>query len=97
MTAASAVSLENVPRVWLRAEARHARPLDRGMAGSQRVPVLPDRGDGIEPLLSWHQVQTDEELAADLQQVKAAGLIPEEVVRWCITGDGSPCWQGHGR
>jgi Uncharacterised protein family (UPF0236) len=44
----------------------------------------------IEHLLSWHQVQTDEELGAALQQVKAAGLIPEEAVRPCIIGDGAP-------
>jgi hypothetical protein len=42
----------------------------------------------IVQVLSWHQVQTDEELAAALQQVKAAGLIPEDQVRLCVVGDG---------
>jgi hypothetical protein len=31
----------------------------------------------IIQVLSWHQVQTDEEAAEALRQVKAAGLIPE--------------------
>jgi hypothetical protein len=44
----------------------------------------------IEQVLSWHQIQTDEELAAALAQVKAAGLIPEEAVRLCVIGDGAP-------
>jgi Uncharacterised protein family (UPF0236) len=44
----------------------------------------------IVHLLSWHQVQTDEELAAALHQVKAAGLIPEDQVRLCVIGDGAP-------
>jgi Uncharacterised protein family (UPF0236) len=44
----------------------------------------------IVQVLSWHQVQTDEELAAALQQVKAAGLIPEQEVRLCVIGDGAP-------
>jgi hypothetical protein len=44
----------------------------------------------IVQVLSWHQVQTDEELAAALQQVKAVGLIPEDQVRLCVVGDGAP-------
>lgn len=43
----------------------------------------------IVHLLSWHQVQTDEEAAEALRQVKAAGLIPEERVRLCVLGDGA--------
>jgi hypothetical protein len=46
--------------------------------------------DRIEHVLSWHQVQTDEELAAALQQVQAAGLIPEAQVRLCVVADGAP-------
>jgi len=38
----------------------------------------------IVHLLSWHQIQSDEELFAALQQVKDAGLIPEEAVRLCV-------------
>jgi len=44
----------------------------------------------IIQLLSWHQVQTDEELAVALHQVKAAGLIPEDQVRLCLIGNGAP-------
>ena len=44
----------------------------------------------IEHVLSWHQIQTDEELAAALVQVKAAGLIAEEAVPLCVIGDGAP-------
>ena len=46
-------------------------------------------GKRIEHLLSWHQVQSDEELADALQQVKEAGLIPEEQVRLCVVADGA--------
>jgi hypothetical protein len=43
----------------------------------------------IVHVLSWHQVQTDEEAAEALRQVKAAGLIPEDQVRLCVLGDGA--------
>jgi hypothetical protein len=46
-------------------------------------------GDRIVHVLSWHQVATDEELGEALQQVKDAGLIPEETVRLCVVGDGA--------
>src|SRR5499427_8481065 len=46
-------------------------------------------GDRIVHVLSWHQVATDEELGEALQQVKDAGLIPEETVRLCVIGDGA--------
>lgn len=41
----------------------------------------------IVHVLSWHQVQTDDELAASLQQVKDANLIPEHQVRLCVIAD----------
>jgi hypothetical protein len=44
----------------------------------------------IEPVLSGHQSQTADELAAALAQVKAAGLLPEEAGRWCVIGEGAP-------
>jgi hypothetical protein len=47
-------------------------------------------GGRIVHVLSWHQVQTDDELAAALRQVKGAELIPEAQVRWCVIGDGAP-------
>jgi hypothetical protein len=45
--------------------------------------------DRIVQVLSWHQVQTDEETAEALRQIKAAGLIPEEDVRLCVIADGA--------
>jgi hypothetical protein len=45
--------------------------------------------DRIVPVLSWHPVHTDEEAAAALRQVKAAGLIPEAEVRLCVMADGA--------
>jgi hypothetical protein len=48
----------------------------------------------IVHLLSWHQVQTDEDAAGALRQVKAAGLIPEDQVRLCVLGDGAK-WIWH--
>lgn len=47
-------------------------------------------GDRIVHLLSWHQVQTQEEVFAALEQVKTAGLIPHEQVRLCVIADGAP-------
>ena len=40
-------------------------------------------------MLSWHQVQTDEQIGEALRQVKEAGLIPEDRVRLCVIGDGA--------
>jgi hypothetical protein len=53
-----------------------------------RFSLLTD--DRIVQVLSWHQVQTDEDAAAALRQVKAAGLIPEAEVRVCVMADGAP-------
>lgn len=49
---------------------------------------LVDR-ERIVHLLSWHQVQSDKELGEALRQVKEAGLIPEEEVRFCVVADGA--------
>lgn len=46
-------------------------------------------GDRIVHLLSWHQVQTDQELAEALKQVKQVGLIPLSKVRLCVIADGA--------
>ncbi len=46
-------------------------------------------GERIVHVLSWHQVQTEAELGAALQQVKEAGLIPEDQVRLCVVCDGA--------
>ena len=46
-------------------------------------------GDRIVHLLSWHQVQNEEDLGHALKQIKDAGLIPEETVRLCVIGDGA--------
>ncbi len=49
---------------------------------------LVDKGR-IVHVLSWHQVQTDEQIGEALRQVKEAGLIPEDRVRLCVIGDGA--------
>lgn len=41
-------------------------------------------------LISWHQVQSDKELANALQAIKDADFFPEERVRLCVIGDGAP-------
>lgn len=46
--------------------------------------------DRILHLMSWHQVQNEEEFSEGLLKIKAAGLIPENKVRLCIIGDGAP-------
>jgi len=46
-------------------------------------------GDRIVHLLSWHQVQNEEQLGEALKQVKEAGVIPEEQVRLCVVCDGA--------
>lgn len=51
--------------------------------------------ESIVQVLSWHQIQNDEELFAALEQVKEAGLIPEEQVRLCVVADGARwIWKG---
>jgi Uncharacterised protein family (UPF0236) len=51
-------------------------------------------GERIVHVLSWHQVQNEQELGAALQQVKDAGVIPEETVRLCVVCDGAEwIWQ----
>lgn len=44
----------------------------------------------IVHLISWHQIQTEEELGEALQQLQDAGLIPQEQVRLCVVADGAP-------
>jgi hypothetical protein len=46
-------------------------------------------GERIVHVLSWHQVQNEQELGEALQQVKDAGLIPVEAVRLCVVCDGA--------
>jgi hypothetical protein len=46
-------------------------------------------GERIVHVLSWHQVQNEQDLGEALQQVKDAGLIPEEAVRLCVICDGA--------
>jgi hypothetical protein len=47
-------------------------------------------GKRIIHLISWHQIKSDKELAADLSRIKNAGLIPEGKVRIGVIGDGAP-------
>ena len=46
-------------------------------------------GERIVHVLSWHQGQTEQELGEALQQVQAAGVIPEDAVRLCMVCDGA--------
>src|SRR5215475_8716868 len=46
-------------------------------------------GERIVQVLSWHQVQNEQDLGQALQQVKDAGVIPEEAVRLCVVCDGA--------
>jgi hypothetical protein len=46
-------------------------------------------GDRIVHVLSWHQIQNEQELGDALKQVKDAGLIPEQTVRLCVVCDGA--------
>src|SRR5262245_33186529 len=46
-------------------------------------------GERIVHVLSWHQVQNEEQLGEALKQIKQAGLIPEEQVRLCVVCDGA--------
>jgi len=46
-------------------------------------------------LLSWQQLQSDEEVFAALRQVKEAGLIPEAHLRLWVVAAGAPgSWSG---
>lgn len=46
-------------------------------------------GERIVHVLSWHQVYSEDDLGKALQQVKDAGLIPEDTIRLCVIGDGA--------
>jgi len=46
-------------------------------------------GERIVHVLSWHQVQSEEQLGEALKLVKEAGVIPEEQVRLCVVCDGA--------
>ena len=46
-------------------------------------------GERIVHVLSWHQVQNEEQLGEALRAIKKAGLIPEEQVRLCVVCDGA--------
>jgi len=50
-------------------------------------------GERIVHVLSWHQVQNEEQLGEALKQIKEAGVIPEEQVRLCVVCDGAE-WIG---
>ena len=45
--------------------------------------------DRIVHILSWHQIQDEEELFVALRQVKEAGLIPADQIRLCVVADGA--------
>jgi hypothetical protein len=69
---------------------RAKRPLWRGQwrdAKGFRLYLM--NGERIVHVLSWHQVQTEEQLGEALKHVKEAGLSPEEQVRLCVVCDGA--------
>jgi len=47
-------------------------------------------GHRIVHLISWHQVQNEDEFAKGLMKIRDAGLVPEDKVRLGIIGDGAP-------
>jgi hypothetical protein len=53
------------------------------------VSLLSLDGERIVHVLSWPQVQNKEQLGEALQQIKKAGVIPEEQVRLCVVCDGA--------
>lgn len=46
--------------------------------------------DRIIHLISWHQVQDEEQFTNGLSKIRDAGLIPQDKVRLSIIGDGAP-------
>lgn len=44
----------------------------------------------IVPLICWHRIGKDRDLASDLLEAKEAGLIPQQKARLCVIGDGAP-------
>jgi hypothetical protein len=72
----------------VRYRARRARWRHEGREAKGVRCYLLD-GERIVHGLSWHQVQTEGDLAEALQQIKEAGVIPEDRVRLCVIGDGA--------
>ena len=66
-----------------RAQWRHAWYEAKGF----RLYLLD--GDRIVHVLSWHQVQSEDDVGKALKKIKDAGLIPEDTVRLCVIGDGA--------
>ena len=46
-------------------------------------------GERIVHLVSWHQIQSEQELGEALRQVKEADVIPLDTVRLCVVADGA--------
>jgi hypothetical protein len=46
-------------------------------------------GDRTVHVLSWHRIQNEQELGEALEQLKTAGLIPQDTVRLCVVCDGA--------
>ena len=46
-------------------------------------------GDRIVHVLSWHQVQNEEQLGEALKQVKESGVIPKDQARLCAVCAGA--------
>ena len=75
-------------------DVRKCVPVGRRWKGQYReakgVRLFLVDEDRIVHLLSWHQIQTDEELGQALEKIHQAGLIPEDQIRLCAIADGAP-------
>src|SRR5215467_3994668 len=69
--------------------SRPTRPLARAVREAKSLRFYLLAGERIVYLLSWHQVQTEEQLGEALKQIKKAGVIPEGLVRLWVVADGA--------
>ena len=72
------------PSPWKGKRGKGEYKEDKGF----RLYLIDD--DRIVHLISWHQVQNEDEFAKGLVKIRDAGLIPEDKVRLSIIGDGAP-------
>ena len=54
-------------------------------------------GERIVHVLRWHQGQNEAQLGEALQEIKQAGVMPEEQVRLCVVWDGAKWIGKHGQ
>lgn len=85
-TRPDAARAKRAGRKKVRAKRAHWQGEWREAKGVRFYLVLPD---GIEHLISWHQIQDYQQLCQAVAEIKKAGLIPEEKVRLCVLADGA--------